>query len=49
MRAAIGLYTSLGFRPIDPYVVNPIPGALFLGRELGQERRARDSAATTTT
>ena len=49
MSAAIGLYTSLGFRPIEPYVFNPIPGALFLGRELGQERFARDSADTTTT
>ncbi|WP_375756085.1 GNAT family N-acetyltransferase [Corallococcus exercitus] len=34
MSAAIGLYTSLGFRPIEPYVFNPIPGALFLGRDL---------------
>ncbi|RKH65847.1 GNAT family N-acetyltransferase [Corallococcus aberystwythensis] len=49
MSAAIGLYTSLGFRPIEPYVFNPIPGALFLGRELSQERFARDSADTTTT
>ncbi|WP_043320931.1 GNAT family N-acetyltransferase [Corallococcus coralloides] len=49
MSAAIGLYTSLGFRPIEPYVFNPIPGALFLGRELNQERFARDSADTTTT
>jgi ribosomal protein S18 acetylase RimI-like enzyme len=34
MQAAVALYTSLGFRPIAPYVYNPIPGALFLAREL---------------
>ncbi|MCP3139217.1 GNAT family N-acetyltransferase [Pyxidicoccus xibeiensis] len=34
MAAAVGLYTSMGFRPIEPYVFNPIPGAMFLGREL---------------
>jgi ribosomal protein S18 acetylase RimI-like enzyme len=34
MTAAIGLYTSLGFHPVEPYVFNPIPGALFLGRDL---------------
>lgn len=34
MAAAIGLYTSMGFKPIEPYVFNPIPGALFLGRDL---------------
>ena len=32
MAAAIALYRDLGFRPIVPYVFNPIPGALFLGR-----------------
>jgi GNAT superfamily N-acetyltransferase len=33
MSAAIGLYSTLGFVPIEPYVFNPIEGAIFLGRE----------------
>lgn len=35
MRAAIGMYRALGFREIDPYYANPVPGALFLERALG--------------
>jgi ribosomal protein S18 acetylase RimI-like enzyme len=34
MREALGLYRSLGFRPITPYRFNPIPGAIFLELEL---------------
>ena len=34
MTAAVRLYTSMGFRPVEPYVFNPIPGAMFLGRDL---------------
>jgi len=30
MSAALRLYASLGFRDIEPYVFNPLPGARFL-------------------
>lgn len=31
MTPAVRLYHELGFRPVAPYVFNPIPGAMFLG------------------
>jgi GNAT superfamily N-acetyltransferase len=31
MSAALRLYSALGFRPVEPYVFNPIAGAVFLG------------------
>ena len=34
MTEARDLYTSLGFRPIDPYCHNPLPGAEFYELEL---------------
>ena len=34
MTSAQGLYRSLGFAPIEPYIFNPVPGTLFLGLEL---------------
>src|SRR5262245_36991094 len=34
MGSAIELYRALGFTPIEPYCANPVPGALFLGKEL---------------
>ena len=34
MSAALALYSSLGFRSIDPYGTDPIPGAEFLELDL---------------
>jgi hypothetical protein len=34
MGEAVRLYSSLGFRPIEPYLFNPFDGAIFLGLDL---------------
>lgn len=34
MKAAVGLYRSLGFLPRQPYYHNPVPGALYMELEL---------------
>jgi ribosomal protein S18 acetylase RimI-like enzyme len=34
MAAALRLYDNLGFKPVEPFVFNPVPGAIFLAKEL---------------
>ncbi|HEY5763000.1 MAG TPA: GNAT family N-acetyltransferase [Rhodocyclaceae bacterium] len=34
MNAALALYASLGFRPVDAYVFNPLPDVVYLGLAL---------------
>ncbi len=34
MSSAVRLYESLGFKPVAPYVFNPIEGAIFLALDL---------------
>jgi ribosomal protein S18 acetylase RimI-like enzyme len=36
MTAAIRLYESVGFRPVEPYCNNPVPGARYLGLDLAR-------------
>jgi ribosomal protein S18 acetylase RimI-like enzyme len=40
MASAVSLYRSFGFQEIDPYIFNPIPGALFMEKRL-QKRSAQ--------
>src|SRR5262245_29871890 len=37
MQAARELYESFGFRPIEPYRHNPVPGAVFMELDLTRE------------
>jgi putative acetyltransferase len=38
MVEAIGLYRSLGFRTIEPYYDNPVPGAMFMELDIHEKR-----------
>jgi putative acetyltransferase len=40
MNDAIALYRSLGFKEIEPYYTNPVPGAKFMDLDLVSEARA---------
>ena len=34
MKSAVALYKHLGFQEIEPYIYNPIPGAIFMEKRL---------------
>jgi ribosomal protein S18 acetylase RimI-like enzyme len=36
MTSAVSLYRSFGFQEIEPYIYNPLPGALFMEKGLQQ-------------
>jgi ribosomal protein S18 acetylase RimI-like enzyme len=36
MKSAVSLYRSFGFQEIEPYIYNPLPGALFMEKQLPQ-------------
>jgi putative acetyltransferase len=38
MREAVALYRWFGFREIEPYTKNPVPGAIFMELDLQQAR-----------
>lgn len=43
MRQAVSLYESAGFVPITPYYKTPLPGTVFLGRQLEPSSAISDS------
>ena len=43
MRQAVSLYESAGFVPITPYYKTPLPGTVFLGRQLGSSSATSES------
>jgi ribosomal protein S18 acetylase RimI-like enzyme len=36
MKSAVSLYRSFGFQEIEPYIYNPLPGALFMEKQFPQ-------------
>ena len=36
MASARALYRDLGFRPVEPYYDNPLPGTMYMALELGE-------------
>ncbi len=40
MKGAIALYRSMGFKEIESYYQNPVPGAIFMELDLGSEAHA---------
>ena len=43
MRQAVSLYESAGFVPITPYYKTPLPGTVFLGRQLKSSSATSES------
>lgn len=39
LKEALGLYASMGFEPTEPYVFNPLEGAIFLEKKLAARRK----------